>query len=289
MARLTRSAASRSRKYYPNERFPDEIDASDVPNIYASVARGDCMEPVFHDQDCLVFSKSAELQMGDYVGIWFDPAIVPNGEPPRQIKRLAMGLMPGLRLPWNPKPGDEVEPLLYFEMFSPPNRLRIRASKVVAMHKVIGLAETNGDGTAKQLPLDTRLPHLPSIAAIKRGRTKFLVKDHYTEPLLYAGDWAAIDPDLRVPEDGGLFLIKWSGGKQEILQLCLREFKNSEGPFTAWMVAPFRRPRSHKAAEAWMEKTNVIDWCSDGPYPAKAMRELIVGKVVGIFRPDATA
>ena len=146
-------------RFYPSDRFPDEIDALDVPETYVSVAKGDCLEPAFHDGDYLVFSKTALLHKGDYVGIWFAPDIVPDCETPRQIKRLAMEPMSTLTLPWSATSDDELEPHVHLEMFNPPRKLKVPASRLVAMHKVVGIAEPTLDVLLDDMTLLAQARH----------------------------------------------------------------------------------------------------------------------------------
>ena len=73
---------------YPNAKFPDEIDPSEYPPTYASIAKGRCLEPVFADGECIAFSKDAEILPGDYVGICLVPDAVQPDELPHRLKRL---------------------------------------------------------------------------------------------------------------------------------------------------------------------------------------------------------
>jgi hypothetical protein len=119
-----------------------------VPEVYASVCKGTCLEPKYRDGTCLVFSRTEPPQPGDFVGIWFRCEAVPPGEHPRQVKRLISAGWPGMILPYQAQFGDEAEPLLILEMLNPPKRIMVRASKVLAMHKVIGEAERDEEGNA---------------------------------------------------------------------------------------------------------------------------------------------
>ncbi len=286
MATKSHKRAVTPRKFYPHPRFPNEVDAADMPDVYASVARGHCLEPIFHDGDCLVFSKTEKPESGDYVGLWFDPAIVPDGDPPRQVKRLAMGLMPGLSLPWTANPDWEVEPAICVEMFSPPRMGHIRASKIVAMHKVIGMGQSNSDGTVRLIPLDACLPLLPTITEVPSGMFTHVAEDHRSEPLIRRGDTAVIDPAASEPVNDGLFLIRWNGGTAEIVQVWERAYRGHDGETECgWMVGPYRRPRSHEQGEEWMRHTRIIDWMVNGPYPTPSLAEKLLGRVVGIFQP----
>lgn len=138
---------------YPNAKFPDEVDPSERPTIYASIAKGRCLEPVFADGECIAFSKAADFQPGDYVGICLVPDAVYSDEPPNRVKRLR-SIMPGLTFPYPAALGGELMPLVELEQHNPPRVLRVPADRILAMHKVIGTAETMGDGTARLVPLE---------------------------------------------------------------------------------------------------------------------------------------
>lgn len=148
MASTKATARSPRHKHYPNAEHPLELDPADVPDVYASLCKGDCMDPVYPDGVCLVFSKLEPPKNGDFVGFWLHPNCVDADEPPRRVKRLYMGLPPEFTLPWVPNPGDEAEPMLVFEQLNPPKLLSVRASKILAMHKVVGTAIVGDDGMA---------------------------------------------------------------------------------------------------------------------------------------------
>ena len=148
---------------YPNAKFPDEVDPSVRPTIYASIAKGKCLEPVFKDGECIAFSKEAEIQPGDYVGICLLPDAVQPDEPPNRVKRLR-SMMPGLTFPFRAAASNELMPLVELEQHNPPRVLRVPADRILAMHKVVGTGQTMGDGTAQLVPLEPerlgRLDHV---------------------------------------------------------------------------------------------------------------------------------
>lgn len=127
-------------------------DPSTFPDLYASGCVGTCLEPVFKDGVCLVFSKTEEPKAGDFVGMFFKPGAVPTSGPNRWVKRLAMNMMPGLTFPYVAAPGREIEPLVIVEMLNPPRRFAFRASQILAIHKVVGEAEPGGNGMARYRP-----------------------------------------------------------------------------------------------------------------------------------------
>lgn len=155
----SRNTASAERpsaaRHYPNPKHPNEVDPEDCPEVYASVAKGDCLAPIFNDGECFVFSKTEQPETGDYVGIWLHPDVPHADELPRRVKRLRMGLPSCIKLPFRPGPGNEAMPFVELEQFNPPRLLRVRAEHIIAMHKVIGTGITDGEGRARLVPLDT--------------------------------------------------------------------------------------------------------------------------------------
>lgn len=134
---------------YPSAKHPREIGPDDCPEVYASICKGNCLEPVFSDGECMVFSKAEPCRAGDYVGIWLHPDIPAADELPRRVKRLRTALPLGFALPFRAAPGNEFVPIVELEQFNPPCIYRLPATEILAIHKVIGTAETNGDGTAR--------------------------------------------------------------------------------------------------------------------------------------------
>ena len=138
-------------KPYPHEQNPLEYSPEDVPNVYASICKGDCLSPIFEDGACLVFSKEQRPEPGDFVGFWLHPDAIAPGEHPRRVKRLVMGLPNHLSLPYSVQPGDEVEPVIIVEQLNPPKTYQVRASRMLAMHRVVGEAEADGTGQARMV------------------------------------------------------------------------------------------------------------------------------------------
>ena len=139
-------------RHYPNPQHPNEVHPDDMPDVYASICKGVCLEPFYRDGACLVFSKSEQIEPGDFVGVLLHPAIVEADGLPRRVKRLVSAGWHGITFPFKPHPQDEVEPVVILEQLNPPRIFRIRASHILAMHKVIGEAETMGNGQARFRP-----------------------------------------------------------------------------------------------------------------------------------------
>ena len=139
-ATLGRAHSSRA-QFTSREPGPDEC-----PAVYASTCKGTCLEPVYHDGVCLVFSKTERAAAGDFVGVWLQSR---EGTIERRVKRLAFGLPDDIEFPFKLHPLSEAEPLVILEQLNPALTYCIPATKVIALHKVIGEAESNGDGTAR--------------------------------------------------------------------------------------------------------------------------------------------
>lgn len=157
---LSLTPAHSNRATYPNKKHPNEVAPDDCPDVYASICKGACLEPTFADGVCLVFSKLAPCQDGDFVGIWLRPDIPQADELPRRVKRLGMGLPHGFAFPFRPASGNELVPLVALEQLNPPRSFLIPATHIIAMHKVVGTAIEQGNGMARMIPFqDTDTDH----------------------------------------------------------------------------------------------------------------------------------
>ena len=119
----------------------------DMPDVYATVCVGTCLEPVIADKTCLVFDKREECHPGDFVVLVRKPECVPSGETSGLVKRLVMGLGP-VRLPYPAHSSSEVVPIIIVEMLNPWRQMAIKATDLLAMHKCIGVGIQQGNGRA---------------------------------------------------------------------------------------------------------------------------------------------
>jgi hypothetical protein len=71
------------------------------PDQFAMTGCGVCMQPEIIDGTPLLFDRTAPVEPGDIVAIWFQPECTPPGEHQILIKRLVRGLPPGMPLPGN--------------------------------------------------------------------------------------------------------------------------------------------------------------------------------------------
>lgn len=132
------------------QTVPDtaRIDPAALPEHYAAVGKGKCMEPIIHDGACLVFASRGEPQAGDLVGLWFKAEHVAAESPQQWFKRLVVGPPTGWRFGLQ-HPRTEVDPIVVVEQFNPPRRYSIPASHILALHRCLGEAELGPNGTAR--------------------------------------------------------------------------------------------------------------------------------------------
>jgi hypothetical protein len=128
-----------------------EIDPTTAPEIYASVCVGTCLEPIYPDGSCLVFGRDERPHIGDYVGLWFKREHVPAGEYSRMVKRLVSAPPPADLFPIGRQSGDVV-PILIVEQHNPKRRFKVPWSHLRAVHKVLGVAKSQGNGRATWKP-----------------------------------------------------------------------------------------------------------------------------------------
>lgn len=119
------------------------IHPDDMPDLYAIVGTGTCMEPVIADGATLVFDKTQEPRPGDIVGLTFTKERAARCGLPGLVKRLRFALPPqGMS-------GPTVTGLIVVEQTNPPRTYTFRAADVLAVHKCVGFAESAGQGRAR--------------------------------------------------------------------------------------------------------------------------------------------
>lgn len=127
---------------------PPFIHPDDMPDQYALKGVGDCMAPLLEDGALFVCDKQREPAPGDIVSLIFAKEAARRWGVPGLVNKLAMALPP-----WN-LTGDAIG-LVIVDQLNPPRRYCIPTSEVLAVHKVIGFAESCGDGRAKFRPSQT--------------------------------------------------------------------------------------------------------------------------------------
>ena len=121
------------------------IHPDDMPDQYALKGVGQCMAPLIADQTLLVFDKRQEPRPGDIVGLVFTREAAQRWGLPDLLKRLALALPPS-----DPPPGSKG--LVVVDQLNPPRRYCIPTTDILAVHKAIGTAESDGPGRARCRP-----------------------------------------------------------------------------------------------------------------------------------------
>ena len=121
------------------------IHPDEMPDQYALRGVGDCMAPLFQDGTLFVCDKRREPVPGDIVSLVFTKEAARRAGVPGLVKKLAMALPP-----WN-LAGDALG-LVIVDQLNPPRRYSLPTSDVLAVHKVIGIAESDDEGRAKFRP-----------------------------------------------------------------------------------------------------------------------------------------
>lgn len=116
------------------------IHPDDMPETYAITGVGQCMAPLIADGTILVLSKAPQPEPGDIVGVIFTREAAASWGMPGIVKRLAFHLPP------------RCGGLIVVEQINPTRRYLIRSTDVLAVHKAIGTAESDGDGRARFNP-----------------------------------------------------------------------------------------------------------------------------------------
>ena len=117
------------------------IHPDQTPERYGLTAIGTCMEPLISNGTVLVFDKSQEPERGDIVGLVFTRDAATVWGCSGLVKRLALSLPP-------PDLASGVFGAVVVEQINPPRQYVIPTADLLAVHKAIGTAESNGQGQA---------------------------------------------------------------------------------------------------------------------------------------------
>ncbi len=123
----------------PPHAPPPFFNPDDMPDVYALTAVGTCMMPLLEDQACLAFDKRKKPVAGDLVSLIFTRDAAQRRRMPGWIKRLVVDLPPF---------GLAAGATVVVEQINPPREYWIPADDILAVHKFIGTAISQGDGTA---------------------------------------------------------------------------------------------------------------------------------------------
>jgi hypothetical protein len=118
----------------PRPQLPKFIHPDDMPDMYALTGVGTCMEPVIPDRSCCVFDKREAPQPGDLVGLIFTEEAAQRRGVPGMIKRLVSG--------------SADDGLIVVEQIQFNRSYRLPSDDVLAVHKFVGIAQSQGNGTA---------------------------------------------------------------------------------------------------------------------------------------------
>jgi hypothetical protein len=135
---------------------PVAIDASVLPDLYAMICIGDCMEPTYKDGVTLLFDRVAPVSRGDTVVIWWKPEFQPLDTPPAIVKQLDMDF-PFMKYPYEPHPDNDIIPSIVVSMLNPPRRFRINCERIAAIHRCLGpvVRDRRGNAMASASVIET--------------------------------------------------------------------------------------------------------------------------------------
>ena len=120
------------------------IDPASVPDLYAMVCSGTCMEPIIPDGARVWADKTQPIEVGDLVFVYLRPEAVEPGGLPIRLKRLLVAPPSWVTFPWADNPRSEVLPVVIFGMDNPRASLSLRCSQILAIHKCMGLVPAWG-------------------------------------------------------------------------------------------------------------------------------------------------
>jgi hypothetical protein len=141
----------------------------------------------------------------------------------------------------------------------------------------------NDDGGGGNGPQQPGLRAFVIYDEVPEGCIAFEIDGDEVAPHVAAGEFAIVDPADRKPMVGELFLIQWSGGSRQIIE-----------------VAKHPKPQNivgYDGADYWMacwrmtmvtatgRPCDAIRW-GDGPYRTHHFQERLIGRVIGIHQPD---
>jgi|GEM_PF-3646110 len=114
---------------------------NDLPDLYALICDGDCMEPLYQSGQPLLFSRVETCKPGDVVAIYRAPRSVAPGENPVLLKRLISS--PPACFFNKPRdiygrPKGALQGKVIARMLNPDKSLIIGTEDVLGIHKCLG-------------------------------------------------------------------------------------------------------------------------------------------------------
>ena len=121
------------------DTFP-MLDPERLPDRYAMICQGKCLEPLYMDGSVLVFDKQQPLHTGDFVLLFRRPELVKPGDCQGIVKRLASELPERVKFPHKEHPESTALAVLLVEQLNPRRQFVVRCGELLAVHKCLGLA-----------------------------------------------------------------------------------------------------------------------------------------------------
>lgn len=112
---------------------------------------------------------------------------------------------------------------------------------------------------------------------VPAGHAAYPITDDRNAPHLHMGDFAIIDPSDTDPCEGELFLMEWHSSPGHY---SANETFSKPG-ITGWCIGPVAQPEWVK--EAIAAGAPPVRWCDFG-YKTEALRERLMGRIVGLFQ-----
>ncbi|TBH09910.1 hypothetical protein [Rhizobium leguminosarum] len=120
----------------PNRYLNHHLDA--LPEVYAMMCEGKCLEPEVMDGSKLMFSRVEVYKPGDLVAIFKKREFTVPGDHQVVVKRLV--LAPPQRF-WSDQEsyaGGNIVPIVIAEMLNPRKLLRFDVDGLLGIHKCLG-------------------------------------------------------------------------------------------------------------------------------------------------------
>lgn len=162
MTKSLHSTTSRRKTVAPAPAQPGFIDPATLPDEYAMRVRGDCLAPAINAGDSILVDQRQPYSTGDLVCVFLKPECVRPGDTNVGLKRLVMGLMPEVTLPYRAHPDSNIMPVLVCEQDNPHMQYAIPADQILAIHRCLGLVPAD---VALYDPKDGEPQHRRAVSA----------------------------------------------------------------------------------------------------------------------------
>ncbi len=124
----------------------------------------------------------------------------------------------------------------------------------------------------------------PVYDEVPKGCHLAVIKNGQHAPHLRPGEWAIVDPSDREPVIGELYQVRYDNGHEVIWQVCGIPATYNMAPDCepCAMLRPLNNPRTREDAERRFREQRDLHM-SDGPITLSYLREITVGRVIGIY------